>query len=202
MRIQKSLKKAVDEIVANDYESAMLHVCNAIDGTAQKKYGGKSSRTIYTKFLRDHYDLICALTGLPQLNLKDTIWPVTVERTEKPDFAEMIYGVHRCGHNHGAEVPEGFAFYPDTNDPLNKTTLKIQNGSVGLSDRFIWALITIVVLDPVNNDLRLLSPELDGYYLTIGKKRYLINEWWGKLDDFPKLPLITSKYTFDFTELR
>ena len=37
MKIQKSVKKAIDEMAVNDFESAMIHVCSAIDGTARKK---------------------------------------------------------------------------------------------------------------------------------------------------------------------
>lgn len=73
MRIQKSIKKTIDELQNKDFESAIMHICNAIDGTAQKKNGTESSRKIFTDFIRSYYDLISAMAGFSSLDLKNTI---------------------------------------------------------------------------------------------------------------------------------
>ena len=200
MRIQKSIKKTIDELQNKDLESAIMHICNAIDGTAQKKNGTESSRKIFTDFIRSYYDLISAMAGFSSLDLKNTIWPFETKRCKKPDFAEMIYGIHRCLNNHGVDIPDGFEFIPDVADSTGTRSINIKKGAIGLSDRFIWALIVIVVLDPINKGIA--DPVLDGYFFKTRKKDYIINEWWGRLDEFPKLPPKTSNVILDFSELQ
>lgn len=203
MKIQKSVKKAIDEMAVNDFESAMIHVCSAIDGTARKKYPDLGSNARFTEFIRSHYDLLGVLVGMPFIDWNKTRWPITVERPKAdggtPDLADMIYGIHRCMGAHGEELPEGFEFVPDIANSRTYPTLKIQQGAIGLSDSFIWALIVIVVLDPINLGIR--DDIIDGYYLMLGGKKHFINEWWGRLNDLPPLPQMTAKGVLDFSQL-
>lgn len=203
MKIQKSVKKAIDEMTLNDFESAMSYVCSAIDGTARKKYPGLRSNARFTKFIRSHYGLLGALVGMTNIDWNKTRWPISVERPKAdggtPDLADMIYGIHRCMGAHGEELPEGFEFVPDLTDLKDCVTLNIQKGAIGLSDRFIWALIAIVVLEPINLGMR--DDITDGYYLMLGGKKHFINEWWGRLNDLPPLPQMTAKGVLDFSQL-
>lgn len=204
MKIQKSIKKAIDEMQNNDFEAAMLHVCNAIDGTAQRISGKKSTKTDFKNFICKYYNLIGAMTGTYSLDYKNIAWPVSVRDPRGPgkttSFADMIYHIHRCAHNHGVEVPEGFEFIPDIASSGEGTSFSVQKGAIGLSDRFIWALIAIVVFEPANNGLA--TPELDEYYLTLGNVKYIINDWWGRADDLPPLPPKASNGILDFSQLK
>ena len=203
MRIQKSIKKAIDELCNKDFESAMLHICNAIDGTSQRKFGGESGKEKFKKFIREYYDYIGAMTGTYSLDYSNISWPITVKKPSglngKTDLADMIYGIHRCSHDHGVSVPDGFEFIADLGEKTETTSFNIQNGAIGLSDRFIWALIAIVVFEPVN--LGLADPELSGYYIILGKEKFIINQWWGKLHDLPQLLPKTSRGILDFSNL-
>ncbi len=204
MKFQKSIKKAVDELQNNDFESAMMHVCNAIDNTVQRKTGEKCTNKSFTDYIRGYYDLLSAMVGLYGLDFEATRWPVTVERPKAeggtPDLADMIYGIHRCAHAHGAELAPGFSFVPDIADSTGRTTLSIHVGAIGLSDKFIWALINILVLDPVNKGME--DPELDGYYLIMGGQKHIINELWGRLEDLPPLPKKNGRGILDFSQLK
>jgi hypothetical protein len=57
----------------------------------------------------------------------------------------------------------------------------IEKGKVRLSDRVIFGLLAVAVLAPVNVGQRV----PDGYYLSFGgSTKLVINEWWGRVDDF------------------
>lgn len=144
------------------------------------------------------------MVGLYGFDFDAIRWPVSVERPKadggNPDFADMIYGIHRCSHAHGAEVPDGFEFIPDVADNTGTTALHIQLGAIGLSDRFIWALINILVLDPVNKGLD--APELNGYWLEMGGKKRLVSDILGRLEDLPPLPMKTGQGIFDFSQMK
>jgi hypothetical protein len=187
MNVGKSVTKAVDEMDHGDHESAMLHACNAIDGTASKIYPSLGSNARFTKLLRDSY-FIFGPMGMPGIDLINTRFPVTVKHPKavggKPDIADVIYGIHRCTQGHGAELPAGFELIADTSvrSVPPRTHIRIEKGKIQLSDRTVFGLIAVAVFSPEN--LGQSTP--DGYYLTFGDvKKMIINEWWGRAVDFP-----------------
>jgi hypothetical protein len=161
----------------------MLHACNAIDGTATKLFPTLGSNARFTKLLRDNYGVLGPMAA-PGINLAETRWPVRVSRPKapggQPDFADVIYGIHRCTHGHGAELPDGFELFPDAAGPDRVTRLLVTDGKVNLSDRVIFALLAVAVLEPVNVGQRV----PDDYFLTYAGTQLAINQWWGRKDDF------------------
>lgn len=116
-----------------------------------------------------------------------------------PDMAEVIYGIHRCAHGHGEELPAGFELLEDAAGPPELTRISIENGTIQLSDRVIFGLLFVAVLEPVNSGGRV----PDSYFLFYGRSHELvINAWWGRAADFRRLvaenPL--PKVTMDFTD--
>jgi hypothetical protein len=162
---------------------AMLHACNAIDGTAKKLYRSLGSNARFTLCLRESYDILGPM-GAPGIDLAETRWPVKVERPKaqggKPDFADVIYGIHRCSHGHGDELPNGFELLRDAAGPPRLTRMRVEKGKVQMSDRVIFGLLTVAVMSPINRDQRV----PDGYYLMFGQTKLPINEWWGRVADF------------------
>ncbi|MFH0344741.1 MAG: hypothetical protein ACHBNF_22040 [Chromatiales bacterium] len=185
MNVGDSVRKSI-EWEKGEHDAAMLHACNAIDGTAKKVYPdvvGSNAR--FTKLLRDNYTILGPM-GMPGINLVETRFAVTVERPKapggKPDLADVIYGVHRCSHGHGDELPDGFELIHDARGPARQTRVEIVKGAIRLSDRIIFGLLAVAVLSPANKGQ--VVPY--GYYLTFGASvKLIINEWWGRAADFP-----------------
>lgn len=201
MNIGNSIRKAIDDWEQCELESAMLHACNAVDGTAKKLYPSFGSNARFTLFLRENYEIFGPM-GVPGINLVDTRFPVIVPRPKapggKPDVADIIYGIHRCSHGHGEDLPEGFDLIRDTTGPKRLTRMEVKRGKVRLSDRIIFGLLAVVILSPINKELSI--PE--GYYLTYGESPKLnINEWWGRANDFKSIiaqdptPLVTLDFS-------
>jgi hypothetical protein len=186
MKVEKSVSKAIDDWQQGQVESAMLHACNAIDGTAGKVYPNLGNKERFTHLLRENYDVFGPMAA-PGIDLKSTAWPVKVNRPTapggKPDIADVIYSIHRCTHGHGDELPEGFELLSDAAGPTGITRLQVEKGKVRMSDRVIFGLLAVAVLSPENGDQKV----PDSYYLTFGDEKLPINEWWGRKDKFPAI---------------
>jgi hypothetical protein len=197
MDVGNSIRIAINDWEGGELESAMLHACNAVDGTAKKLYPSLQNKDRFTRILRENYAILGA-TGTPGIDPVATRYPVTVRKPTapggKPDLADVIYGIHRCTQGHGDELPEGFTLMEDAAGPTRITRMEIKPGAVRLSDRIIFGLITVAVLSPVNQD----QSVPDGYHLTIGDSGpMMINDWWGRANDFLRIvaqdptPLVT-----------
>ncbi|MGR8953461.1 MAG: hypothetical protein ACU83V_13770 [Gammaproteobacteria bacterium] len=185
MNVGNSVRKAIDDWVNGEHEAAMLHACNAIDGTAKKVHLRSGSNARFTQLLRDNYAILGPM-GMPGTNLAETRFPVKLPNPKapggKPDLADVIYGIHRCSHGHGEELPGGFELIPDAGGPARMTRVLVVKGAIQLSDRIIFGLIAVAVLSPVNKG----QAVPDGYYLTFGATtKLVINEWWGRAAEFP-----------------
>jgi hypothetical protein len=90
--------------------------------------------------------------------------------------ADVIYGIHRCSHGHGDELPAGFDLIQDASAEPRHTQIGISiEGAVQLSDRMIFGLLAVAILSPENADQRV----PDGYHLDYSTTTRLeINEWW------------------------
>lgn len=207
MDVANSVRLAINDWQRGELDAAMLHACNAVDGTARKVYPTGRSNARFTRFLRENYGILGPM-GAPGVDLSAVRWPVAVRSPKaeggKPDIADIIYGIHRCYHGHGEALPDGFALIPDAAGPARMTRMEIQPGKLRLSDRFIFALVAVAVFAPVNRGEA--TPALDGYYLTFSGEHILpINDWWGRAADFEELsatvPLPAVEFDFgDWTQ--
>jgi hypothetical protein len=55
MIVGRSIRKAIDDWEQGELESAMLHACNAVDGTAGKLYPTSKNKERFTRTLRENY---------------------------------------------------------------------------------------------------------------------------------------------------
>ena len=199
MKVGDSVRLAIDDWTRGELEASMLHACNAVDGTAKKVYpriAGNKER--FTRLLRESYSILGPM-GMPGFNLIDSRFAVNVLRPTapggKPDIADVIYGIHRCTHGHGDELPDGFALITNAADTPDYTRMEMQRGKLRLSDRMIFALLAVAVFSPANKGQRIPS----AYFLTWGADAKMpIHEWWGRADDFktivasgPPMPYVT-----------
>jgi hypothetical protein len=165
MNVGESVRKSIVDWESGELEAAMLHGCNAVDGTAAKVYPDLGSNARFTLLLRENYDVLGPM-GAPGINLHETRFPVRLKRPKasggKPDIADVIYAVHRCSHGHGEELPDGFSLIKDAAGPPGITQILCSRGRVHLSDRMIFALLAVAMLSPVNKGQK--APE--GFYLS------------------------------------
>jgi hypothetical protein len=201
VNVGNSVRRAIDDWELRESESAMLHACNAVDGTARKLYPTLGNNRRFTRVLRENYAILGPM-GAPGINLVETRFPVTVQRPTtddgRPDIADVIYGIHRCTHGHGDELPNGFDLILDTAGPTRLTHMGAERGKVRLSGRIIFALLAVAVLSPANRDQHVPA----GYHLTFGDSvRLEINEWWGRASEFPAIAAREPmpNVTIDFT---
>jgi hypothetical protein len=191
LKVSDSVRRAIDEWEEDEFESAMLHTCNAVDGTAKKAYPTLSPNARFVKLLRDGYPILGPM-GFLNLNIYDTRFPVRTRVTATPgsdgrrlpDAADLIYGVHRTTHGHGDELPDGFDLLRDAHvvGPVTSTRMKIEKGKVRLSDRVIFGMLGVAVLEPVNVGQTIQQPV--DYKLYFGGFELVINDWWGRREDF------------------
>jgi hypothetical protein len=189
MIVSRSVRKTIDEWQQGDLESAMLHACSAVDGTARKLYPTRGNKERFTRTLRENYGILGPM-GAPGIDLVETRFPVTVKgptaQDGKPDLADVIYGIHRCCQAHGDALPDGFELLRDVAGPKRLTRMLIERGKVRISDRVIFGLLAVAVLSPANRDQ--VSKEVEGYFLTFGESaKLVINEWWGRANEFPAI---------------
>jgi len=202
MNVGNSVRKAIDDWKLGESEASMLHACNAVDGTAKKVFPELGSNARFTKLLRENYNILGPM-GAPCMNLHETRFPVKVSAPKavggQPDLADVIYGIHRCSHGHGEELPDGFQLIPDASGPPCITHLIVERGKLQLSDRIIFGLLAVAVVSPLNKGQWV----PDGYYLTYsGTETFYIKDWWGRSTEFlaivERQPLISVK--MDFTD--
>lgn len=188
MDVGNSVRKAIDDWADGELDAAMLHACNAVDGTAHKMHFDEAgSNTRFTRLLRENYGVLGPM-GAPGIDLEATRFPIKVQYPKasggQPDFADIIYGIHRCHHGHGEALPDGFELLHDADGVPGITRMSVERGRVRLSDRVIFGLVAVAVLSPGNGD----QAVPDGYHLTFGGDTVIpINEWWGKINEFPAI---------------
>jgi hypothetical protein len=186
LKIGDSVRKAIADWELGDTEAAMLHACNAVDGTARKLHSTEENKSRFTRLLRDNYSILGPI-ALPGVDLTETRFPVNVKRPTapggRPDLADLVYAIHRCTHGHGDELPSGFELIPDARSGRITRTLTVNN-AVRLSDRIIFGLVAVAVLSPVNVGQRAADDSFLTYPTYNGYVKLPINQWWGRLADF------------------
>jgi len=202
VEIAKSVSKALDEYEAGDIESALLHACNAVDGTARKTYGAQlGAGARFTRMLRDNH-LILGPMGAPGLDILTQRFPGFIEKgttpDKEPDLADLIYTIHRCAHAHGDQIPFGYELLPVADLGPRLTHMRIEYDWIQLSVRIVPALVAVAVLAPVNATLSIGGD----YWLSYSLTKMPSQDWWGEADKFPALvatdpPPVGITYAFE-----
>lgn len=197
--VGESVRKSLQDFDLGDIDFSMLHACNAVDGTAKKLFPNMRVAERFTRVLRDNY-LILGPFGIPGINLVETRWPVKVRSPKAPgglpDAADVIYGIHRCTHGHGEEMPAGFELIRNANSTSQNNWAKIEKGQVQFFDNLIFGMLAVAVASPVNAA----QNATDGCYLTLHNMKFNLKDWWGKREDLlailsqMELPVVTINF--------
>jgi hypothetical protein len=178
MRVGESIRLAIKDFCAGERESAVLHACNAVDGTGAKAHPGMGSRRRFVTLLRTHYWLLEPMV-LPGINLDETRFDnITLSRGRTPELAEIVYEVFRCGHAHGEAISDRFGFVASVGGA--DTRLVLGHERLHLPDRLTFGLVAVAVLHPSNAAERV----PDGYFFSLADEVFPINEWWARVEDF------------------
>lgn len=171
-----------------EIELAMMLACAAVDGTARRRYPKTGNKSRFLQTVRDCYWLIEPL-ALRGVNLDESLWTNLSMRSaagDAPDFAEVLYSIHRCSHMHGDAVPFGHVFTEtrEVADGMFAWSWEITKDVMVLPERLPFALVACAVLAPENVSER----TAEGYYFyTLDAQNYVINEWWGRAEEFKRV---------------
>lgn len=211
MEVGKSISKAITERLGGDLESAMLHACNAVDGTAKKMYPSLGVGARFRKMLRENY---CGILEpmMPGINLAETVFPASISGAtgpgRLPDVADILYVIHRCHEGHGDALPVGYELVPDTTTEPPRTTMDFASPSghwvVRLSDRSIYAMAAVALLSPANVGQALADVVLTWSSVSGDIRVRMDNGWWGRADDFAAITAMDRKrisVKLDFTNV-
>jgi hypothetical protein len=212
VEVGRSVSKAIADRLDGDMESAMLHACNAVDGTARKVYPTLGVGARFKKLLRENYAGILE-PMVPGVNLAATVFPVSISGASGPgglpDVADILYVIHRCHHGHGEALPVGWELVPDTTTEPPRTTMDFAgpNGewTVRLSDRSIYGMAAVALLSPANVGQALQgSLHLTWTSIASDIQVRLDNGWWGRADDFAAITAMDRNrisLTVDFSNV-
>lgn len=202
--VGQSVKKAIDDWQLGELDFAMLHACNAVDGTSKKHIKSfKGNKDRFTKFLRINYDILGPM-GMPGINIVETRWPIKISSptklAEPVDLADVIYCIHRCAHGHGDELPDGFELIPNASGPARITQSFIAPGRINLSDRIIFGLLACAVVSPENVTQKIPND----YFLSFAGIKFPISELWGRKNHLLRAIATESlpHVTLDFSNLK
>lgn len=159
----------------------MLHACNAVDGTGKKRYPKKGVADRFKSMIRESLEVLFVL-GLPGIDLAKTRFPLRVEShlpDRRPDIADVIYGVHRCAHGHGDELPDGFELtHYDNGSGTHQ--YEFAKHTARLPSSVVLGLLGVAVFAPENRG----QSAPPGYQLSWRDLTFPIADWWGRQDDF------------------
>jgi hypothetical protein len=165
----------------------MFHACNAIDGTGKERYPQVGIAARFKTTVRDALDIFCAMAS-PGLDFEKTRFPVAVKSDlpdERPDIADVVYGIHRRTHDHRDELPHGFQLTPHS--PRVAGFHIWRDGKVELPASAVLGLLATAVFAPENKGQTI----PDGYQLSLYDHVFPISAWWGWQDHFREI--VTAK---------
>ncbi len=183
MNLGESVKQALDRWERKDWDGAMGYACAAVDETGRKRYPSVGVGTRFRAVIRDSLDILGVL-ATPGVDLQESRFPVAVRSDlpdQRPDIADVVYGIHRFSHDHADELPEGFELTPYV---AGKTVLRIAlDGKVQLTSPTVIGLLAIAVFAPENKGESIPS----SYQLSWYQHTFYVASWWGWQDHFREM---------------
>jgi hypothetical protein len=184
----------------------MLHACNAVDGTGRKRYPKLGVGARFKATIRDSLDIF-RIMAAPGIDVDKTRFPIAVKSDlpdKRPDIADVLYGIHRCTHGHGDELPEGFELTPYA---YGIQVMRISQGKIQLPASAVLGLPAIAVFAPENK-----GQTIPGMYsLSWYQHVFHICGWWGwqdhfrdiiSVDQFPRVTLHFGDWWDSWTPVR
>ena len=184
MAVGESVRQALEQWDRKVWDVAMLHACNALDGTSRKRYPALGVGTRFRTAIRDALDIF-GVMAMPGVNLEQTRFPVAVRSDllpeRRPDIADVLFGMHRWLHGHSDQSSVQFEISPYVS--ANAALRIANNGTVQLPTSAVLGLLAVAVFAPENKG-QVIPPS---YQLTWYDHVFFINGWWGWQDHFREM---------------
>ncbi|MBW0015614.1 hypothetical protein [Mycobacterium sp.] len=198
MEVGDSVRRSLDHWERREWDQAMLHACNAVDGTAKKRYLQDGVATRFKRTIRESLDIF-GLMAAPSVDFDRSRFPIAVKSDlpdGRPDIADVLYGIHRWSHGHDEDLPHGFELTPHGPRPLGVQIWR--NGKIQLPAASVIGLLAIAVFAPENKGERI----PDGYQLSWFQYEFNICLWWGWQDHFREIISTAgiAREALDFSE--
>lgn len=183
MDVGESVRRSLDHWERREWDAAMVHAGNAVDGTAKKRYPQLGVATRFRRTIRDSLDIFRVMAA-PGIDFDQSRFPIAVKSDlpdGRPDIADVLYGVHRCGHGHDDELPEGFELTP--HGPRPQGVHIWRTGKIQLPASVVIGLLAVAVFSPDNKG----EVIPDGYQLSWYQHVFHICMWWGWQEHFREI---------------
>jgi len=167
--VGKRINTAIDHILNEDWENALIQISIAMDATTKKKWSKKMAvgRRI-SNFIKEYEQLIYLLSsnGSWHLGCGGYIaYDIDGKKTELPKiYSKLIRGALVHG---GEELSDKFVF--------EKQKIGVESGKIIINQGYLLGFLLSVVVDPVNKDESCKNNPMIFY---MGKNIF-INSLWG-----------------------
>lgn len=158
--IGRRLEQSLNSLIANDYESSLVHFFPALDKTAKLRRPQAGVGARIKGFLKDEEAFISFLAF--RIVFENTLF-------DGLSFAEAIYKFGRTSIMHEGELDKRLSFE-------NVDQLMIVGDTWKLSPSYIAAMITAVMTATENSQETFMSPKI----LHLHDKAVNANDIWGK----------------------
>jgi hypothetical protein len=199
MSVGDSVRQSLDHWGRRSWDGALQHACTAADATAKKRYPQIGVATRFKRTIRDSLDIFHVMTA-PGIDFEKSRFPIAVKSDlpdGRPDIADVLYGIHRSGHDHSDELPHGYELTPHGS---KSSSVHIwRNGKIQLPASAALGVLAVVVFAPENKG----EPIPINYQLSWYQHTFQINAWWGWDEHFREIVSVAqfSKLPLDFAEL-
>lgn len=168
--IPARVEEAFSKLYANDTENAMVQASIAIDATAKKRFGSKSSnRFRFTSLLSAERDFLVYAS----LYFKSHLYIDGDLRFEGlGEFTDLLYKHVRCSLLH-----EGEASNIIFSKMEEQSTFGFRNGKLIISPCLIIGLLFLVIGDDVNKNLTFKRQ----WMMKVNNFEFDLNQYWGKI---------------------
>ncbi|BBX75478.1 hypothetical protein H7H78_14115 [Mycobacterium shinjukuense] len=183
MNVGDSVRQSLDHWARQEWERAIFHACDAVNGTGKKRYPQLGVATRFKRTIRDSLDIFHAMAA-PGIDFDRTRFPIEVKSDlpdGRPDIADVLFGIHRYTHGHVDELPKGFELTRHGSPDVGVHIWR--DGKIQLPAGAILGLLAIAVFAPENKGEAIPI----NYQLSWYQHNFQINGWWGWQDHFREI---------------
>ena len=171
MTVAKRVSESFAALLKGDTESALLHICAAIEATARLEAGAKGKKG-YKHWVRSNTPLITAVgigPALAGLRIAYSHPELPPSQDGSHDLGDLIYHVVRCSLYHEGALPDNVQL---TDNQIGSNP----SGDLLLPRNIVLGLLVAVVASKANVGLNI-DP---GHYFTAHGKRFVLTQYRGR----------------------